>query len=121
MEVKLVGGKTVGKNVGSITLSNEKGGIKWGLQPIVTKSFNALHNSDYATGFLPDFPAVEGVKLYPYGDPRDPLLGEALFRIVGTRVVRKSADAQRSLSQEPIELESTIERKAGGGNMFFDR
>jgi carboxyl-terminal processing protease len=120
MEVKLVGGKTVGKNVGSVTLSNEKAGIKWGLQPIVTKSFNGLHQSEYATGFIPDFPVTEGVKIYPYGDIRDPLLGEALFRIVGTRVVRQSAESQKITVKEGLELGSTIERKAGGGNMFFD-
>jgi len=121
MAVTLVGGKTVGKNVGSITISDEKAGIKWGLQPIVTKSFNGLRQSDYSVGFTPDFPATEGVKIYPYGDPHDPLLGEALFHIVGSRVVRKSAEAQRTSAQEPVEIQSTIENKAGGGNMFFDR
>ncbi len=121
MGITLVGGKTVGKNVGSITLSNEKAGIKWGLQPIVTKSFNSLHQSEYSGGFTPQYPATEGVKIYTYGDPRDPLLGEALFQIVGSRVVRKSAESQRTSSEEVIEIESTIESKAGGGNMFFDR
>ncbi len=121
MPVTLVGGKTVGKNVGSITLSDEKAGIKWGLQPIVTKSFNSLKKSDYSVGFTPDFAAVEGVKIYPYGDPHDPLLGEALFHITGSRVVRKSAETQRSLGQDAVEIQSSIENKAGGSNMFFDR
>jgi carboxyl-terminal processing protease len=121
MPVTLVGGKTVGKNVGSITLSDEKAGIKWGLQPIVTKSFNSLKKSDYSVGFTPDFPAVEGTKIYPYGDPHDPLLGEALFHIVGSRVVRKSAENQKNFGLEAVEIQSSIDNKAGGGNMFFDR
>jgi carboxyl-terminal processing protease len=120
MPVMLVGGKTVGKNVGSITISDDKKKVKWGLQPIVTKSFNSLKQSDYSAGFTPDFPVTEGNKLFQYGDPRDPLLGEALFQIIGTRVARVSAESQRTVGQESREIMSTIERKAGGSNMFFD-
>jgi carboxyl-terminal processing protease len=121
MPVTLVGGKTVGKNVGSITISDDKKKVKWGLQPIVTKSFNSLKQSDYSAGFTPDVAATEGNRLFPYGDPRDPLLGEALFQIVGTRVARMSAESQRTVGETSREIMSTIEQKAGGGNMFFDR
>lgn len=120
MTVSLVGLTTVGKNVGSVTLSSTDKGIKYGLQPIVTKSFNSLHKSDYSVGFTPDVSVTEGMVLYPYGDTRDPLLSEALFRITGTHVVRKAggADLKVIAGQEVM---SSLDKKAGGGNMFFDK
>jgi carboxyl-terminal processing protease len=119
MPLTLVGDITVGKNVGSITLSDKSGKVKWGLQPIVTRSYNSLKQSDYATGFIPDITAKEGLKLYPYGDPRDPLLGAALAQITGSPVVRAPNTSLRTTSYE--EFRSTIEKKAGGSNMFFDK
>jgi carboxyl-terminal processing protease len=121
MTVTLVGGKTVGKNVGSITLSDENNGIKVGLQPIVSKSLNKDKKSDYHVGFEPDVKVSEGNILYPYGDPRDPLLGEALFQITGTHVTRQMRNARVLQEEESNELSSTISRKAGGSNMFYDR
>ncbi|CAG4988207.1 hypothetical protein DYBT9275_00028 [Dyadobacter sp. CECT 9275] len=118
MNVILVGDNTVGKNVGSITLSNKKDGITWGLQPIVSKSFNGLHKSDYSVGFTPDVRATEGILLYPYGDLRDPLLSEALFKILGSRVVRRIPLAETKLFSG-VEIMSSVSRKAGGSNMFF--
>jgi len=120
MTVTLVGDKTVGKNVGSITLSDKSGKVKWGLQPIVTRSYNSLRQSEYNTGFIPDIPADEGLKLYPYGDPNDPLLSAALTKIIGSPVVRTSP-AQAKTAASYQEIMSTIQRKAGGSNMFFDK
>ncbi|GGN10146.1 hypothetical protein GCM10010967_52480 [Dyadobacter beijingensis] len=121
MTVTLVGGKTVGKNVGSVTLSDEKNGIEVGLQPIVSKSLNKDKKSDYHVGFEPDVKVSEGNILYPYGDPRDPLLGEALFQITGTHVTRQGRSARVLQEEERAELSSTVSHKAGGSNMFFDR
>ena len=118
MEVFLVGGKTVGKNVGSITLSDKTKRIKWGIQPIVSRSSNSLRSSDYTAGFEPNVAKTEGTVLYPYGDPRDPLLGEALFQIFGTRLARRGADDVEPPKTGP-EVYTSIDRKAGGGNMFF--
>ncbi|MBE9466325.1 S41 family peptidase [Dyadobacter subterraneus] len=120
MTVTLVGDKTVGKNVGSITLSDKTGKVKWGLQPIVTRSYNSLKQSDYSTGFTPDIAAKEGLRLYPYGNPKDPLLAAALAKIVGSPVTRQTPEALR-ISSSYKEVMSTIERKAGGSNMFFDK
>ncbi|QRR03201.1 S41 family peptidase [Dyadobacter sandarakinus] len=120
MDVTIIGEKTVGKNVGSVTITDSDGKIKWGMQPIVSKSLNSLKQSDYATGFVPNTTIGEGIILYPYGSPKDPLLGEALFEITGTHVTRM-AHHTRILSEKGEEIESTIEKKAGGSNMFFDR
>jgi carboxyl-terminal processing protease len=63
----------------------------------------------------------EGNILYPYGDPRDPLLGEALFRITGTHVTREAESAQGVAGRSECGDYVTISRKAGGSNMFYDR
>ncbi|WP_373514458.1 S41 family peptidase [Persicitalea sp.] len=119
MEVFLVGGKTVGKNVGSITLSDKTNRIKWGIQPIVSRSSNSQRSSDYTAGFEPNVVKTEGTLLYPYGDPHDPLLGEALFQIFGTRVARRGLDESEEQPKVGPEVYSSIDRKAAGGNMFF--
>jgi len=121
MKVTIVGTTTYGKNVGSITISSEDKQIKWGLQPIVTKSFNSLHQSDYSVGFTPDVVVTESFKLYPYGNPLDPLLGEALAQITGTKVVRTMPQESARIAAQAEEIGSTITNKAGGSNMFFDR
>jgi C-terminal processing protease CtpA/Prc len=85
MDVFLIGNKTVGKNVGSITLNedNDPNNL-WGMQPIVTKSFNSLKQSDYDTGFNPQiFLEDNSFILYPLGDPRERLLNSALREITG--------------------------------------
>ena len=115
MDVAVVGTTTYGKNVGSITISDDTGRIKWGMQPIVTKSFNALNQSDYSTGFKP---TVE-VKEYTYevwkqlGDVDESLLKAAIARITG------AGRAAARFSGPTNEIGSTIEQKAGGSNMFF--
>ena len=119
MNLFLIGGKTTGKNVGSITLSDKSKRIKWGIQPIVSRSSNSLRSSDYTAGFTPDVAKTEGTLLYPYGDPRDPLLGEALFQIFGTRIARRGIDEQEVIDAGP-EVHSSIDQHAAGGNMFFD-
>ena len=115
MDVVTIGTTTYGKNVGSITIPDETGRIKWGIQPIVTKSFNALNQSDYSTGFKP---TVE-VKEYTnevwksLGDVDESLLKAAIARITGAgRVAARVSEPTR-------EIGSTIEQKAGGSNMFF--
>jgi carboxyl-terminal processing protease len=119
MPLFLIGGKTTGKNVGSITLSDKSKRIKWGIQPIVSRSSNSLHSSDYTAGFTPDVAKTEGTLLYPYGDPRDPLLGEALFQIFGTRVARRGVEDSDQPQVGP-QVHLSIDRHAAGGNMFFN-
>lgn len=121
MNVTLVGGKTVGKNVGSVTLTDSKKKVKWGLQPIVSKSLNKDKKSDYNVGFTPDIAASEGNILYPYGNPKDPLLSEALFKITGTRITRQLKNTRTLQEEDSQEITSTIQRKAGGSNMFYDK
>ncbi|MVM39515.1 peptidase S41 [Spirosoma sp. HMF3257] len=115
MTVTTIGTTTVGKNVGSITISDKTGRIKWGIQPITFKSANALGFTDYAGGFTPSIEVKEpsyGMKAF--GDVSEPLLNEAIFQISGTRMARRAAT---ETTTQPI-IGSSLDRKAGGGNMF---
>lgn len=84
MDVVIIGETTVGKNMGSIALTqDENPDNPWEIHPLVVKVFNAQGESDYSGGFAPDTTIEETVLLYRYGDSRDPLLAEALQRISG--------------------------------------
>ncbi|QKZ11299.1 S41 family peptidase [Spirosoma sp. KUDC1026] len=116
MPVTIIGTTTYGKNVGSFTISDDKGRYKWGMQPIVTKSFNSLNQSDYSTGFTPTIEVKEYTNEVwrQLGDTRETMLSTALAQISGSaRVVTQS-------TAPTYEVSSSIERKAGGSNMFFN-
>lgn len=119
MNVITVGTTTTGKNVGSITISDPNNRIKWGIQPLTFKSVNADGFADYGTGFVPKIEVREGsYDLKPLGSTADPLISEAIFQLTGTRLARRAtvaADGQDS----PIS--SSIDRQAGGGNMFVEK
>lgn len=85
MDVFLIGSTTVGKNVGSISLFDEDYTRNtWGMQPIVTKSFNSLEESNYSNGFAPQIPLADNnLIIYPLGDERELLLARALQEITG--------------------------------------
>jgi hypothetical protein len=88
MEVFIIGNKTYGKNVGSISIY-EKSDPKntWGMQPIVVKSFNSLDQSDYSTGFTPNILDLDNGAQYPLGDVNEKLLSLAINNIInGGRV-----------------------------------
>lgn len=114
MTVTTIGTTTYGKNVGSITLVDDSGQFKWGMQPIVFKSFNSQGNSDYSGGFTPTVEVQEPLNLQPLGDVNEALLNEALFQITGNRTARRSVSVPNPLNT----IGSSIQRKAGGGRMI---
>ena len=120
MNVFLIGDKTVGKNVGSITLRDDKKRHNWGLQPIVAKNFNSEGKSDFTAGFQPNVEVKEllAQPIQTLGDTRDLLLNEAFFQITGTRTMRRGIAEPDATDRNQVF--STIERKAGGGNYFID-
>ncbi len=85
----LIGDKTYGKNVGSISIYKENDpNNKWGMQPIVVKFYNSLGNSDFSAGFSPqaenaihefDYPLVE------LGNLQEPLLNQAMQLITNNK------------------------------------
>ncbi|WP_460909500.1 S41 family peptidase [Spirosoma areae] len=115
MTVTTIGTTTYGKNVGSITISDETGKIKWGLQPIVFKSFNSAGQSDYATGFAPNVEVEEPLNLLPLGDTNEAMLSAALRQISGSAApARQGTVVPNTLSS----LGSSIQRKAGSHSMI---
>lgn len=115
MTVTTIGTTTYGKNVGSITITDDTGEIKWGMQPIVFKSYNSAGSSDYATGFAPNVTVEEPLSLLPLGDTKEALLSTALSQITGTSANgRQAAGTGNPLTS----LGSSIQRKVGGYNMI---
>ncbi len=114
MTVNTIGSTTYGKNVGSITISDDTGKIPYGLQPIVFRSYNKNNESNYYSGFTPTVAVDETLPFVPFGDTSDPLLNEAIFQITGTRTAHRGASAGQALTV----LGSSIQRKAGNRNMF---
>ena len=84
MDVVLIGDITYGKNVGSITITDSKKKITWGLQPIIVKLFNKNNESDYTKGFVPNYVDIDNhLDLFPFGDLREPLLRIAITKVYG--------------------------------------
>jgi C-terminal processing protease CtpA/Prc len=110
MTVTTIGTTTYGKNVGSITITDDTGQIKWGIQPIVFKSYNSAGQSDYSTGFAPNVEVEEPLNLLPLGDTKEALLSAALSQITGS-----VANGRVGANANPLSsLGSSIQRKAGG-------
>ncbi len=113
MTVTTIGTTTYGKNVGSITITDDTGKIAWGMQPIVFRSYNTSGQSDYATGFTPSIEVEEPINLLPLGNTSEPLLSAAIGQITGSSARQGVAERNPLLS-----LGSSLDRKAGGHSMI---
>lgn len=94
MDVFLIGDVTYGKNVGSISLYDDKDPRNtWGMQPIVVKVYNSNNQSDYSDGFTPDIENKDNkLYIYPLGDTREELLSKAIEQITGIPAAGRKAD-----------------------------
>lgn len=115
MDVELIGRKTYGKNVASISLYEEKDyRNKWGLQPIIMRMYNSKNESDYTGGFEPDIALDEfAYDMKPLGDKEEPLLKAAISAIKG-----EAQTTLRSSNAENIKVVSSAERRKGAFDMF---
>ncbi|MDR0384783.1 MAG: hypothetical protein LBH60_01745, partial [Prevotellaceae bacterium] len=131
MNVVLIGEKTYGKNVASITIYEEdpvkQRTNKWGMQPIIMKMSNAQGFSEYGEGFVPDVRAFEfsgqDFDIKQLGDTDELLLKAAIntvsgiktptavtkrtgrqFELVGSAVDRTPARRNQYISLENMEL-----------------
>lgn len=87
-----IGDKTIGKNVGSITLydsptfskKDSSSKHRYAMQPLVLKIVNKVGFSDYINGLQPDDFLKENIgNLGILGDANEPLLNAAITRIIG--------------------------------------
>ena len=110
MEVITIGGTTVGKNEGSITVvdsppsysdpSSRKTTHTVGMQPIVFQIFNADGDADYGDGFVPliELDEMDFAKdIKAFGDPTEPFLAAALNLIEGGTSARTQKFSQGSV------------------------
>ena len=100
MEVIHIGGTTMGKNEGSITIdptdrdfNPEAWDIDWGLQPIVLKLANKDGFGDYHDGLEADYEVDDMPPFAPLGAPEDPLVAKALS------IIDPSMDVQARMQQ----------------------
>jgi len=121
-DIILIGRTTYGKNVGSISLYEEKDAHnKWGMQPIVLQTFNANDESDYYEGFTPlvenqynEF--EDDTRLKPLGDSDEILLATAIADITGQQKPgKKKSKSLNSISG------ASLEYKKGAFEMFVDQ
>jgi C-terminal processing protease CtpA/Prc len=115
MKVDLIGGKTEGKNVGSVTLDDDR--FEWELHPIVSRLSNKDGFSEYEDGFEPDFPCDEShaEDYCELGDEREYMLQIALKYITG--VIRpESALRRHSMPELTLTpLYNSLDRKKTNG------
>lgn len=108
MNVILIGTTTEGKNVGSISFTNEE--LQVEMHPIVCKIYNSMQESDYESGFAPDIEVSESSDLahfLPFGDENELMLNTALNVINGTWSSTKAATSALQVTV----LRNSIERR----------
>ncbi len=109
MDVVIIGGTTVGKNVGSRNFSSPE--LMITMNPIVCKIYNSEGKSDYESGFQP---AYSGYVVNEMSDmsrflPNEALLSTALGAIDGS-IQPPAQEDTRSL--RVTTLANSIERRA---------
>lgn len=119
MEVILIGDNTYGKNVGSITISDDEKRWNWGMQPIVLRTINKNGESNYGTkdGFAPNVKVSDNVLPYqPLGNSSETLLSAAISHITGQTVAslrntRVKVQEQSRVSNLYISDNPQVDRK----------
>jgi C-terminal processing protease CtpA/Prc len=122
MDVILIGDTTVGKNVGSISITAENEiNNSWGMQPIVLELSNKDSFSNYSNGFIPDIYFNEfDYMLAPLGDiEHDPLLFFALNDIGVTKMTSVHSSA-RSSDNVSIETSYLPDNYYSRGNAYVE-
>ncbi len=136
--VKVVGTKTYGKNVGSITLydspssdytkeSSANSSHLYAMQPIVFQIYNKLDQSDYTNGFEPDLNLkVEEFKFWynilPFGDENEVVLKAALDDIRGISAKQaKSLKFSKIKEVEVSKLEKRFDKEMYITDEFFNQ
>jgi carboxyl-terminal processing protease len=114
MDVFIIGDKTTGKNVGSVPFEDDDNpSNKYGMLPIISRSFNSLDQSEYTNGFLPNVEAKESSeRLKPLGDINELLLRKAIEKITGV------PSGARFQPLDRVDLGSTLDSKVRAGVMI---
>ncbi|MCD7711944.1 MAG: S41 family peptidase [Firmicutes bacterium] len=111
----LVGTQTEGKNVGSVTYTDDR--FEWELHPIVCyiSNKNPLEEADYSEGFSPYVPLSEpNSSLYELGDTREYMLATVLNLLAGSGANFRS----ESIEKELIPAYSSLDQKTNRGMLL---
>ena len=109
MNVVLIGTTTEGKNVGSVSFTNQE--LMITMSPIVCKIYNSAGESDYENGFEADEKVDENSDMahfLPFGNPNELLLGTALGLIQGN----VAASYRQKPNRQTTVLHNSIARRA---------
>ena len=123
MTVVLVGGKTYGKNVGMWFIyeenSKKQKNNRWGMLPIVVKTYNSANKSDYSKGFDPTVKTDEYavLPLLPLGDTHELLL-EAALNHIGVQKPNAARSAEERFNAQA--LMSSIDLTPVRNNMIIN-
>lgn len=100
-----IGDRTVGKNVGSITLydsetftkKNVNPSHKYAMQPLVLKIVNASNFGEYTDGLEPTYEQLEYIStMGVLGEQSEPLLNLAISKIIGSTSKRVQQNREQS-------------------------
>jgi len=100
-----IGDRTVGKNVGSITLydsetftkKNVNPSHKYAMQPLVLKIVNASNFGEYTDGLEPTYEQLEYIStMGVLGEQSEPLLNLAISKITGSTSKRVQQNREQS-------------------------
>jgi len=123
--LKLIGTKTIGKHVASVTLYDSENFTRSGvntnhtyaMQPIVLQEVNNLGENNNNEGFTPDITLAEDLSnLGVLGDEDEPLLQKALDDIL--TITRPSSDKKKSLFLIMDEISSSKEAFRFSNEMY---
>ncbi len=115
-DVVLIGERTEGKNVGSITLSSDK--YDYEIHPIVCTIYNGLGQSNYSQGFSPDWTLQGDARSLngdlPFGDTKNdiPLRVALQWMTTGpvSAVTYKTSALSEAFSGEPIVCTGNVKK-----------
>jgi len=114
-KIFLIGTTTVGKNVGSISIYEEKDPKnKWGMQPIILRYFNRDGKADFLSGFVPNIEEKDNGDKLELGDPDEVMLKIAIDHITGNYAPTRSGSSNR------LPLGSSVEQKAWANKAIVD-
>jgi len=133
IEVVQIGDKTVGKNVGSITLYDSptfakkdvNASHRYAMQPLVLKIVDKNGSGDYINGLQPNIEQKENLaNLGVLGEPSEPYLALAINRITGSGKIFQQQSAnvfkrfKDSKTIHPLGDDMYLEKIPAGLNRF---
>jgi len=109
----IIGEKTEGKNVGSLSFDDDR--FPWKLHPIVCLIANKDDFSDYSDGFYPDFECSEPqADLYDLGDTREYILHKVLEHITNNAPIGPERSVAGTNDTDLVLLQSSDRNSSKG-------